>query len=51
MFRQKLWDAGYEKKTKESYSPWQNAANWEIKELKKTLPEDFGVTAWSMRPM
>ncbi len=34
-FCQKPQDAGCEKKTTESFSPWQNAGEWEIKDIKK----------------
>ncbi len=53
-FRQKLCDAGCERKITEPFSPWQNAAEHKIKELKKPMvgsyylpihPEDSGTTA------
>ncbi len=43
-FHQKLQDAGCEKKTTEPYSPWQNAAEHEIKELKKGTGRKFLLT-------
>ncbi len=36
-FHQYLRDAGFEKKTTEPYSPWQNSTEQEMKELRKGL--------------
>ncbi len=43
-FCQKLQDAGCKKKTTKPYSPWNNAAKWEIKELKKGVDRKLLLT-------
>ncbi len=51
-FRRKLVDAHCQLKQTEPYSPWQNAAEREIKELKKGSAHpvhlgNYGMIAWN----